>query len=267
MTAEIIQLSFSLAAAVSAFAQRARSFFYQVMLSECRCPRCGGAVAMEREAECLCRACQHTFDPTAAFQHCPSCGGKPRPRVRHYECGSCGKKIISRFLFEGLVFDTEYFRQKMAEHRQRKQARRERVRQMLAESRSGALDLPMAELGTVPGLIDALDALTAGIELPLTYQPRKGFDLKRYQAHIQAHIQPFAVSMEVIPPLSKNGRIDRIWRFIAIIFLAHAGIVDVWQDGRTIMVRQSETDRERPHIPGDFETADGVEGPVGRVEA
>ena len=267
MTAEIVQLSFTLVAVVSAFVERARTFFYQVMLSECRCPRCGGALAMEGEAKCQCQTCQHTFDPTAAFQRCPSCGGKPRLRVRHYECGSCASEVASRFLFDGLAFDTEYFRQKMAEHRQRKQERRERVRQMLAESRSGALCPPGVDLGEVPGLADALNALTAGIELPVTHHSRNRFDLKRYQAHIQAHIQPFAVSMEVIPPVSKDRRIDRIWRFIAIIFLAHAGIIDVWQDGQIIMVRQSETDRERPHVPGDLEAADGIEGPVGRVEA
>jgi hypothetical protein len=38
-------------------------------------------------------------------------------------------------LFDGLVFDTDYFRQKMVESRQRKREQRERVRQMLAEIR------------------------------------------------------------------------------------------------------------------------------------
>ena len=84
------------------------------------------------------------------------------------------------------------------------------------------------------------------------------FSLNRYQAHVEAHIRPIAINLEQIPPLSENTRLDRIWRFIAIIFLAHAGILDVWPDGPTIMVMKRETDPEGQGVPGDLEEADGI---------
>jgi hypothetical protein len=138
---------------------------------------------------------------------------------------------------------------------------------MLAECRSGVLSPPAADLSAVPGLAEALNGLTAGLELRFAHDSRDGFDLKRYQSHIQAHIEPFPMTLDEIPPLSENARIDKIWRFIAITFLAHAGIIEIWQDGQAIMVRQSETDREGPNVSGDLEADDGIEGSLGRVEA
>jgi len=231
-----------LAEAVAALVARARRFFYAVSLCGYCCPRCGAPLQMEQDGRCECRGCGLRFDPTVAFQCCSSCGGKPCLQVRRYVCGVCGTEVVSRFLFTGLVFDADYFQQKMAEHRERKRKQRERVCQMLAESRSENLSPPAADLDMVPGLADALNELTTGLELPLPRPRRNGFDLKRYQAHIQAHIQPFAISLDEIPPLSENTRIDRIGRFIAIIFLAHASRIRVWQEGLTIMVIQRETD-------------------------
>jgi len=52
---------------------------------------------------------------------------------------------------------------------------------MLAESQSAALQFPAADLETIPGLVDALNGLTAGVEDVLSWVPQKGFDLKRYE--------------------------------------------------------------------------------------
>jgi chromatin segregation and condensation protein Rec8/ScpA/Scc1 (kleisin family) len=174
---------------------------------------------------------------------------------------------VSQFLFDGLVFDAEYFRQKVAESRERKRELRERVRQMLAESRSNALQLEALEPASASDLFQAIDALTLeafAAALPLS---RNRFDLRRYEAHIQAHLRPIPLSLEQIPPLSEDTRLDRVWRFIALIFLAHAGIVQIWQQGDTIMVIPRETNGERQAVSGDLEEADGVEGTLGRVEA
>jgi len=127
------------------------------------------------------------LDPTISFQRCSACGGVPVLRVRRYNCRDCGIVIQSIFLFDGLIFDGEYFRQKMIESRQRRKEQRERVREMLAESRSGDLSLEYADLGG-------------------------------------------------------NLRKDLIWRLIAVIFLAHAGVADVLQDGQEIMVMRHEAD-------------------------
>ena len=195
------------------------------------------------------------------------CGGRPVLRVRRYVCGRCGADVASHFLFDGLVFDAEYFRQKVAEHRERQRERRERIRQMLAETRSEPVQPPLADLAASPGLVDALDALTKGIVSGPIGPQRARFDLERYEAHILAHIGPFDLSLDQIPPLGENARQDRVWRFIAVIFLAHARLVDVRQAGPTIMVMKRETDSERQDLPDGAEATDGSERPLGRVEA
>ena len=264
----IITLAFDMAKAVESFVEKAKKFFYSVMLLGHRCPKCNGSLIMVPEGRCKCASCGNEFDPTVTFQRCSACGGAPVLRVRRYQCSKCNSDIQSKFLFDGLVFDTEYFRQKVAESRQRKKEQRERVRKMLAESRSADLPLGTVDLAGVPGLVDTLNSLTAGLDNSFAMESRDEFDLKRYETHIQAHIQDFPVSLGEIPPLSKeSGRKDLIWRFIAVIFLDYAGIVDVWQEGQDIMVIKHETNRKGQDVPGELEEADGVEGSVGGTEA
>ena len=263
----IITLAFDMAKAVEVFIRKAKRFFYSVVLFGYRCPKCNGSLVMAGEGQCECASCGDDFDPTVTFQSCSECGGVPVLRVRRYQCRSCGSDISSKFLFDGLVFEADYFKQKVAESRQRKKEQRERVRQMLEESRSADLPLGAVDLTTVPGLLDALNGLTSGLDTAFTVDSRSEFDLNRYETHIQAHIQDFPISLVEIPPLSENLKKDLIWRFIAVIFLAHAGIVDIRQKGQDIMVNKHETNRKRQVVLGEFEEADGIEGPVGGVEA
>jgi len=264
---EIIQLAFDLTAATQRLVDQVRRFYYWVMLFGHCCPQCTDTLTMVAEGRCQCRSCGHELDPTITFQSCPDCGGVPERRIRRYQCRQCGHDITSKFLFDGLVFDAEYFRAKMSESRHRKREQRERVRQLLAESRSGVLSLEQADLGAMPGLVDALNALTIGGDEVASLGACIEFDLKRYENHIQAHIHDSPLSLTEIPPLSEDARKDLIWRFVAAIFLAHMGIIRVWQEGRDVMVIQYETDRERQDVPGEPEGADGVEGPLGGVEA
>jgi hypothetical protein len=249
----IVDLAFRMLARVLKYSQQVQRFFYEVMLAGHTCPECGGGLLMTGEAECRCRICRHRFDPTVAFQCCSECGGKVELRVRRYRCSRCGADVPSLFLFEGLAFDAAYFREKMAEHRRRRHEQRERVRRMLAECRSPAAGATPIQLDSVPGLAEALDSLAAGQwaipELPLP----QGFDLQRYQSHLQAHIGPKAVDFDELPPLEEDGHLDRIWRFIAVIFMAHAGLIDLWQHGAGILMRKHESDREGCGVPGETE--------------
>jgi hypothetical protein len=264
----IVTLAFDMAKAVEIFVRKARRFFYSVMLLGYRCPICRGLLVMVAEGVCRCNKCGYELDPTFEFQRCSACGGTPILRVRRYQCKDCGGEITSKFLFDGLVFNAEYFRQKVTESRQRKKEQRERVKQMLAESRSTAISLDTADLDSVPGLVEALNNLTVGIETDFEIESRDEFNLKRYQDHIWAHIRDFPVSLDEIPPLSgDNTRKDLICRFIALIFMAHAGVVNIWQDGPDIMVIRNETNREGQGVFGESEEPDGIEGSVGRVEA
>ena len=237
----IVSMAFRLTAAVAEYCVQARQYFYETMLSDHGCPDCGGVLKMTGESRCRCAACGHTFDPTIAFQRCTDCGGVPRIQARHYGCGDCGGDITSRFLFDGLAFDAEYFRRKMAEHRNRKALRSERARQIVEMNRSGSLESEPADLGAAPGLIQALDDLTAGAELDFRRLERSSFDLARYQSHIEAHIQTIPIMFDRIPPLEKDPRKDRIWRFVTLIFMAHVGLVALDQQDQTIQVIRCET--------------------------
>jgi hypothetical protein len=156
----------------------------------------------------------------------------------------------------------------MAESRQRKKEQKERVKKMLAECQSDTLPLQAADLDSVPGLLEALNGLSAGIAESFEIESRNEFNLKHYEQHIQAHIQDFPVCLDEIPLLSKESfRKDRIWRFIALIFLAHAGVVNIWQDGQNIMVIKNEVNGKRQGVFGELEESDGIEGFVDRLEA
>ncbi|MFC1806495.1 hypothetical protein ACFL09_05895 [Planctomycetota bacterium] len=264
---DIIVLAFRLVGRVKALAERARGFYSAVVLAGHDCPRCEGRLTMVAEGQCRCTSCGHELDPTAAFQHCSECGGKLQLCLRRYRCIDCGKDAASRFLFDGLAFDAEYFREKMAESRERKKQQRERVAQMLAECRSRDLQVPNADLSSVPGLVEALNALVGGAPPAEPWQPAQGFDLRRYQSHIEAHIQHFPLSLREIPSLREDARKDLIWRFIAVIFMAHAGLLDVWQEGSTIWMMKHEAHGERQDILGDTEAADGIQRAVGGAEA
>ena len=59
-------------------------------------------------------------------------------------------------------------------------------------------------------------------------------------------------------PHQDNRRLDRIRRFITIIFMAHAGAVELHQDGAEITVIRCATDRKRPNILIELEVPDGI---------
>jgi len=258
----IITLAFDMAATVEKFLIKARRFYYLVMLFGYRCPKCNGSLSMVAEGRCRCRRCKDEFDPTIEFQRCINCGGIPVLRVRRYQCKDCSGDITSMFLFDGLVFNVEYYRQKMAEFRQRKKAQKQRVQQMLSECRSEPLAFKASDLNSVPGLIEALNGLSTGLEPSVALELRDKFDLGRYQAHIRSHLETEPIDLRRIPPLVEDLRLDLIWKFIAAIFLDHAGLVNIHQQGETIWVMKFD-DREGQDIHGEAEEIDGFE----RVES
>ena len=58
---------------------------------------------------------------------------------------------------------------------------------------------------------------------------------------LRQHIDEIEVSFDDIPPFLQNDRRrDRIWRFIAIIFLTHNGVLDAWQEDNDLLVKLHE---------------------------
>ncbi len=262
----IITLAFDMAAAVEKFLIKAKRFYYLVMLFGYRCPKCRGSLMMAAEGTCRCKRCRYEFDPTIEFQRCLNCSGVPILQVRRYQCKKCGGDITSKFLFDGVVFDTEYFRQKMAESRRRKQEQKQRMQQMLAECRSEPLALKAPDLNSVPGLIDALNGLTAGLEATVALELKDKFDLGRYQEHIRSHLETAPMDLRKIPPLTEDLRLDLIWKFIAAVFLDYAGLVEIYQQDDTIWVMKCDYHKGQG-ISDEVEEIDGFERPESSAQA
>jgi hypothetical protein len=222
---------------------------------------------MTREGQCRCGRCRRYLDPTVTFQQCPSCSGTPRLRIRRYECRRCGKNIDSHFLFDGRVFNAEYFRRKMAEHRQRLQNERAGPARLSLPNRSASLTPQPPDLTIIPGLLAALDSLTDSPSLAPANFTRPTFSLHRYEDHVRKHIGDEPISLTDIPPATDDARRDRVWCFIAIIFLAHAGLIHVWQEGLTIMVNKRAVNGKRQDIPGAPDAADRIARTVRAIEA
>ena len=256
----IIKRAFKMLETVQHFFSKVKRFYYQVVLLGHRCVRCNGKLSMTAESRCGCQKCGLEFDPTVTFQKCLACGGAAMLRVRRYYCQDCGREVNSRFLFETLPFEREYFKQKMAQSRRRQKEKLRQVKEMLAQSRSQALALDAVDLDSIPGLLVALNGLAQGINQQTLIELKGRFDLSRYESHIKAHIQDYFVNLRGIPAMIENRRKDLIWRFIAVIFLAHGGVVDIFQEGNTIMVKKHETNTEGCAIPGSLKPVDRLEG-------
>ena len=240
---DIIAQACEMRVAVEAFISHARRYFYEVMLSGCSCPDCKGALVMAADGNCKCTGCGNEFDPTIAFQRCSDCGGKVRLKICRYECVNCGQIARSRFVFDGNVFDKEYFKQKMHLSREKKNQQRELIIEELIENRSDPLEADYIDFSAVEGLEDAIDELTLLPQLAGFIPLCKGFDLKRYQQHLQAHIGYFEVCFDDIPQLEEDARLDRIWRFVAVIFMEHLGTMELYQEDEVIYIkRKNEAD-------------------------
>lgn len=177
--------------------------------------------------------------------------------VRSYYAELLGLDL--NFISDEDGLDTEYFRQRMAEARRReKQRRMRRIAELLA-SRSGDLVIDQTVcLEAVPGLTEALDGFVGTafpVEMLRRFAGRSDFDLDRYQCHIMAHVGAFRTDFDAIPALIDVIRRDRIFRFIAVIFLAHAGRIELWQDGDRICLRKHETYEQGQGIPRSTEEA------------
>ena len=255
----IIRRAVEMLGAVQDFFGRARKFYYKVVLLGHRCGSCNGKLLMTAESQCLCQKCKLEHDPTVEFQRCSVCGGVPVLRVRRYYCGDCGSEVNSRFLFETLSFERDYFKAKMAQSRQRKKEQLQQVREMLAQSRSQALTLGAVDLDSVPGLLAALNGLTGGIDEKVLIEQKGKFDLSRYQTHIKAHLQDFPIDLRGIPALIDNARKDLIWRFIAAIFLEHEKAVHIQQEGQKLWVSYY-VNRQGQDFSGEIEDINRVEG-------
>lgn len=207
---------------LSNFKEQARAYYFEVVLSPYSCPVCGSPLHMTGRSECSC-SCGHILDPTLTFQRSPCCNAKLVRKTFHYACSGCQKTVPSRFFFNEKVFDKAYFREMMRESRARAEKKREEIRRLLAESRSGALSLTEEpRLESIPGLVEALDAFiqTESHEAcALAFDTEDCFRMDDYREHLLSTLGWSSIRFSDIPPLIENDRQDRVRRFITLVFM------------------------------------------------
>jgi hypothetical protein len=152
--------------------------------------------------------------------------------------------VASKFLFQERLFDGQYFCEKMSESRQRKRRRREAMQRLLAASRS--LDIAITEFPTnadLDSFSQVLDAFV-GHEQMLdadAFLGRDCFQMEAYRSMVLASLQGRTVRFDTLPPVCPDKRLDRIRRFITLLFMEQAHEVWLEQREREILVMPYET--------------------------
>ncbi|MDY6990177.1 MAG: hypothetical protein SWQ30_19215 [Thermodesulfobacteriota bacterium] len=227
--------------AIAELKERARAYYFEVVLSIHQCPDCGGRLRMTGQSECSC-SCGNVFDPTLAFQKSTCCQARLVRRTFHYACSRCHKTVPSRFLFNERVFDSTYFREIMRESRARAKRKRDEIRRFLVEARSPELPLMEApDLESIPGLVADLDdfILTGSDEmLDLAFETESSFRIDDYREHILSALGWSPMLFSEVVPLIEDNRQDKIWRFITLIFMEHDREVELTEQNRDLLVQR-----------------------------
>jgi len=234
---------------VQDYRTRVKAFYFDVLLSQYRCPKCGGSLHMADQSECSC-VCGHRFDPTLAFQVSPCCMKTLTRKTFHYACSGCHKIVPSRFIFDERLFDAEYFREMMQDSRRRAMAKKEEVRKLLAESRSGVLTLKDdPDFDAIPELFKDLDLFIQNNAYQLSdgaFDLKSGFDMTRYRTQILSLLSQSPVCFSSISPIPGDNRLDKVRRFITLIFMDNDREVNIQQHGNDLLIwrRQNEAHAE-----------------------
>lgn len=229
----LLEAAFMIEHRVAILRENVREFFFAVMLFQRPCTRCGATgLAMLRDSWCKCGTCGQEFDPTVTFQSCPECDGVLLKRICHYWCPTCRKPVRSHFCFDALVFDADYFRKMMRESRVRKEAKVEEMRKLLAESRSAPLQ-PYSDVSE--GLVTFTVDLDQYVTVPVVKEDvaalrRAVFDMLTYRQHILDLVQDCVVEFEGISAVVEDRKLDRVFRFITVVFMEQDGLLEILQD-------------------------------------
>lgn len=226
---------------MAGFKERAKAFYFEVILSPYRCPQCQGLLRMTNTSQCSC-SCGNIFDPTLAFQRSPCCGVRLVRRTYHYACSCCREVVPSVFLFDERVFDKEYFREMMQDHRRKARQEREEMKRFLAESRSGTFLLTEEpHLESLDGFVQDLEAFIQSqphVPLDSGFEPKSIFNMDRYRSHILSCLPTEEVRFSDIAQMDENTRRDRAWRFITLVFMQNDREIDLIQEGDNIWVQR-----------------------------
>jgi hypothetical protein len=221
--------------------ERAKKFYFRVVLSLFCCPKCDEKLQMTGVSLCSCKK-GHTFDPTLAFQKSSCCSARLVRKTAHYACTRCNKIVPSRFLFDERVFDQAYFCQMMQKHREKSQRRKERILRQLQQARSDELVLlEEPNIESLPGLLEDLDRLVeAGSpeSEEIGFVVDSGFAMTDYRRHILSALQFGSRFFSGISRLGPDPRQDRAFRFVTLIYMQHDCEVELNQREGDILIER-----------------------------
>ena len=92
----------------------------------------------------------------------------------------------------------------------------------------------------MPGLIKALNSFVGNTEIDMAeaLKLHEGFDMNGYRRHILKSLGWGAGPFSAIPILQQDKRLDRIFRFVTLIFMSQAGEVELDQDQGELLVQR-----------------------------
>jgi hypothetical protein len=226
---------------VQEYRNRVKAFYFEVLLSQYRCPKCNGSIHVAGQSECSC-LCGNRFDPTLAFQMSPCCLKPLTRKTFHYACSSCHKIVPSRFIFDERVFDAEYFREMMQDSRKRAMVKKEEVRRLLAESRSGALTLmEEPQFDAIPELFKDLDMFIQNNACQFSdeaFDLKTGFDMIPYRTQVLSLLSQSSLRFSDVSTQMGDCRRDRVRRFITLIFMDNDREIYLQQYGNDLLIRR-----------------------------
>jgi hypothetical protein len=160
-------------------------------------------------------------------------------RQCHYACNACGEVVPSIFLFDEVVFDSEYFREKMRLSREQRRREQAETRAVLRAERSGPLSFfDEVDLNALPGLLTDLDCLIGARNTDEPLQDwEKSLTLNDYRLHIVGLLQTEVLFSSIVPLISEERR-DKVYRFISLIFMEQDREVRLSQYGEDILVER-----------------------------
>jgi len=226
--------------AISKFKDEVKKYYFAVLLNRYRCHKCNNKLKLVDSSLAKCD-CGLYFDPTIEFQRCPNCKDELVRKTFHYACGKCNNIVPSKFLFDEKVFNNEYFQEKMRISRDRKKREKTELQRFLKDSRSGILILnDYINFDNISGFEDDLNGFI-GISHSVDecQFDQQDFVFCDYRSHLLRLINE-EILFNSIPSLDSVERKDKIFRFIALIFMEQDREVWLSQQGEDILVKKYE---------------------------
>jgi hypothetical protein len=149
----------------------------------------------------------------------------------------------------------------MQTSRERAKSKREELKRLLAGSRSGPLPILIEpSLDSVPGLVQDLDDFigTQGFgTCDFSSEVNGGFSMQKYREHILSSLGSGSRAFCGIEALIEDCRLDRIWRFVTLVFMQQDGEVVLSQYGNDLLVERvcDEANGEGQGLPGTAQIA------------